>query len=127
MLNKKRHIPLDCAFLLEFDMDKLRDNNLGRQKYWAYAVKAACQAGMRAAHCGALNQRAADGALFCHHMLPPQESLGVNAIVRWIQLDQCYCSRKEGELSTMQLGQIAYCRTHPYPSGQFALLRSNKV
>ena len=126
MLTKKRHIPSDCAFLLEFDLNTLRNSDLDGQQYWVYAVKAARHAGRRVARQGRSSRRSSDGQQFRRRMLPPRESLGVNAMIRQIQLDRECCDGEAAERAAIPLWQAALSRRRPHPSGAATLLGSNK-
>ena len=126
MLAEKRDIPPDCAFLLEFDMDKLRNSDLSGQQYWVYAMKAARIAGRRASQQGGACRRANADTLFRRRMMPAKESLGINDVVRQIQLDCCYCDGEASERAAIPLWHAPLTRRRPHPSGQAALLKSNK-
>ena len=126
MLTEKSHLPSDCAFLLEFDLDKLRTSDLDGQQYWVYAVKAARKAGRRTARRPASARRTSAGAQFRRRMMPPRESLGVNAMLRGIQLDQAHCVGEAAERAALPLWQSAMTRRRPHPSGRAALNPSNK-
>ena len=126
MLTEKRHIPSDCAFLLEFDMDKLKNSDLDGQQYWVYAVKAARKAGMRSSRRSRSARRASEGALFRRRMMPPRESLGVTAVARQIQLDRCYCDGPEAERAALPIWQASLNRRRPHPSSAVLLHGSNK-
>ena len=124
-------IPEDRRFLLEFDLDKLRNSDNNGQQYWLRAIKAARRAGC----CVATLARAspASSKPRPHSVIAAgrrrrlqREQLGVNDILQSIKLDRCYIDGREAQRRYAPILEASLSRRWDHPSSIILERRDNK-
>ena len=124
-------IPEDRRFLLEFDLDKLRNSDNNGQQYWLRAIKAARHAGRRVADVtrnsspsGGPRQHSAIEA--GRRRRSQRERLGVNDVLQSIKLDRCYIDGREAQRLYAPILAASLSRRRDHPSSIILERRDNK-